>query len=91
MFEIMMPHEGKWTPLPGHGCQTVEEAEQYCASFAGHFVLVKEGEELPPYPQPKPRPPLFKTPMEELSPEHRAARIRVVEYCLKVLREPLPS
>jgi hypothetical protein len=90
-FEILMPNEGKWLVVPGHGCKTIEEAESYCAAFAGHFVLVKEGEERPPCPQPEPPKPMFSVPWEELTPEQAERRSAMLNQVLEKLREPLPS
>ena len=73
----MFPADGQWREVLGHGCSTLSEAREYCATLGSGMTVVQDGEELPPCPPPPPR--------RTLSPN---ANPEMVKMVLEALRLP---
>lgn len=85
MVMILLALGGEWTPVIGHGCTTLEEADAYVGKLGGEGVMhvAREGEVWPDPPA-APR----ETRMSDIpwTPE----RQKIVEAMLEALSAPAP-
>ena len=86
MFKIMYANNGAWVELIGHGCRSLEEADQYVASFGTDmFFVSRPDREAPECPQPE-RKPLFAE-FDTFTDEEKAASIDAVKIIYDALKE----